>query len=77
MEAIRIGIAEVVKLRREIAIGPVSLTQSQEIRLQRLMPRAVLRSSDAKLFVPLPGAGKVLPFLIDFLRAMWPHPSDS
>lgn len=77
VEAIRIGITEVVKLRREIAVGPVSLTQSQEIRLQRLMPRAVLRSSDAKLFVPLPGAGKVLPFLIDFLRAMWPHPSDS
>lgn len=74
VEAIRIGITEIVKLRREICMGPVVFTQSQEIRLERLMPRAVLRAGDAKLFVPSPGPGRILSFLLDFLLAMWPPP---
>ena len=75
VEAIRIGIGEIVKLRHEIRLGPVNLIQSQEIRLERLMPRAILRPAEAMLFVPVPSAGDLLRYLLDFLVAMWP-PSD-
>ena len=73
VEAMRIGIGEIVNLRREIRLGPVNLTQSQEIRLERLMPRAVLRAAEAKLFIPAPAAGDLLRYLLDFLVAMWPR----
>ena len=72
VEAIRIGITEIVHLRREICVAPVNLTQSQEIRLERLMPRAILRASGAKLFVPSPRPEEILAYLLDFLPAMWP-----
>ena len=72
VEAIRIGITEIVSLRREISLAPVNLTQSQEIRLERLMPRAILRASEARLFVPSPRPGEIVAFLLDFLKAMWP-----
>ena len=72
VEAIRIGITEIVSLRREISLAPVNLAQSQEIRLERLMPRAILRASEARLFVPSPRPGEIVAFLLDFLKAMWP-----
>ena len=74
VEAIRTGISEIVNLRREIKLGPVNLTQSQEIRLERLMPRAILRSSAGMLFVPVPASGDLVRYLLDFLVAMWPPP---
>ena len=73
VEALRIGLAEIVNLRREICLGPVNLTQSQEIRLERLMPRAILRASDARLFIPSPRPGEVLTYLLAFLQDMWPQ----
>ena len=72
VEAIRIGINEIVSRRREICLAPVHLVQSQEIRLERLMPRAILRASEARLFVPSPRQGRILAYLLDFLTAMWP-----
>ncbi len=71
VEAVRIGLEEVVKLRREVRLGPVELTQSQEIRLERLAPAAV-RSGQSRLFLPLPRKGGLLRSLLDFLAAMWP-----
>ena len=72
VEAIRIGLDEIVELRRDIRLGPVNLAQSQEIRLERLMPAAILRLGKASLFVPAPPARDVLHYLLDFLVAMWP-----
>ena len=72
VEAVRVGLEEVVKLRREIMLGPVELTQSQEIRLERLQPKAVLRSGQSKLFIPPPPSGGLAGYLLDFLAAMWP-----
>ena len=72
VEAARIGLEEVVKLRREVRLGPVDLTQSQEIRLERLAPAAVVRAGGSRLFLPLPRKGGLLGFLLDFLAAMWP-----
>ena len=74
VEAIRIGIEEIINLRREVRLGPVDLAQSQEIRLQRLMPRAILRSAGSRLFLPVPRSGDLLRYLLDFLVAMWPPP---
>jgi transcription-repair coupling factor (superfamily II helicase) len=69
VEAIRIGLDEVVKVRNEIRLAPVELKTSQEVRLGRLAPRAVLRGS--VLFIPAPRKDPV-PRLLEFLRTMWP-----
>ena len=74
-EAIRVGIEEIVKLRGEIRLGLVNLTQSQEIRLQRLIPRAIVRAAEARMFIPAPPGRNLVGHLLDFLTAMWP-PSD-
>jgi transcription-repair coupling factor (superfamily II helicase) len=69
LEAIRVGLAEVVQIRDEVRISPVTLLTSQEVRLARLQRRAVVRGS--QLFIPAPGAD-VVAALISFLRTMWP-----
>ena len=71
-EAIRVGIDEIVKLKQEIRIAPVDLTQSQQVRLERLFPRATLKVSEAALFVPAPTEIEVVPFVLQLLAAMWP-----
>ena len=69
VEALRIGLAEVVHMRNEVKLEPVELSASQEVRLQRLAPRAVL--SGRGLFVPAPEESPAQA-LADFLREMWP-----
>ena len=51
-ESIRIGLEEVVKLRNEVKLGPVDLSQAQEIRLERLMPKAILRAGQSPAVRP-------------------------
>jgi transcription-repair coupling factor (superfamily II helicase) len=65
VEALRVGLAEIVRMRHEVKLAPVSLVASQEVRLQRLEPRSVLRGQN--LFVPERPAAE----LTDFLRTMW------
>jgi transcription-repair coupling factor (superfamily II helicase) len=65
VEALRVGLTEVVRMRREVKLAPVSLVASQEVRLQRLEPRSVVRGQN--LFVPERPAAA----LTDFLRTMW------
>ena len=69
VEALRLGIREVVKVRNEVRIAPVELKTSQEVRLQRLAPRAVLRGD--VLFVPAPKQAPA-DAIAQFLRTMWP-----
>jgi len=38
VEALRVGLTEVVRLRHEVKLAPVGLSASQEVRLQRLAP---------------------------------------
>jgi hypothetical protein len=66
-----LGITEIVGLRREVKIAPVSLAASQEVRLERLSPRAVLR--ERSLFLPAPD-GSPATALLEFIRTMWPPP---
>jgi transcription-repair coupling factor (superfamily II helicase) len=72
-EAIRIGLSEIVKLRREIRIGPVDLSTSQEVRLQRIASRSVLKADEGIIFLPAPADGRVVDELIEFLQKMWPE----
>jgi transcription-repair coupling factor (superfamily II helicase) len=72
VEALRIGLSEIVKLHHEVRIGPVDLTQSQEIRLARLHRRAVLRATEGVIFLPAPEP--LVDGLLEFLEAMWPTP---
>ncbi|MDH3730306.1 MAG: transcription-repair coupling factor, partial [Acidimicrobiia bacterium] len=73
VEAKRIGLAEIVGLKREIKLSPVHLTTSGEVRLQRLAPRHVYRGSE--LFLPLPDA-PVVSRLHEVLRTLWPPPEE-
>jgi transcription-repair coupling factor (superfamily II helicase) len=74
VEAIRIGLREVVRVRNEVRLGPVgSLAVSEEVRLSRLAPRGVLRAN--VLFIPAPATDPV-PALLEFLRKMWPLPEE-
>jgi transcription-repair coupling factor (superfamily II helicase) len=69
VEALRVGLEEVVATRREVRMGPVTLSASEEVRLRRLSPRAVIR--DRSLFVPRPKSA-VVDGLREFIRTMWP-----
>ncbi len=72
VEALRVGITEIVALRHEVKLAPVDLSSSQEVRLQRLTRRrGVLNAAEHALFVPTP-TGKVAVALAEFLRTMWP-----
>ncbi len=70
VQALRVGVNEIVELRGEVRIGPVDLSASQEVRLQRLWPRSVLRAREGLVFIPTPR--KVLEGLLDFFARMWP-----
>jgi transcription-repair coupling factor (superfamily II helicase) len=70
VEAIRVGLSEVVKLRHEIRLGPVDLKPSQEVRLARLRPRAVLRAKEGVLFIL--AREPLVEDLTGFIREMWP-----
>jgi transcription-repair coupling factor (superfamily II helicase) len=76
VEALRIGIGEVVALRREVRLAPVELSPSQEVRLQRLTAgKAVVNVSEGVVFVPAP-EGDPAVALFEFLRTMWPPDPD-
>jgi transcription-repair coupling factor (superfamily II helicase) len=71
IEAVRVGLSEIVQVRREVRLGPIELKASQEVRLERLSPGSVLRGK--ALFIPAP-QGDPVAALLDFLRTMWPSP---
>jgi transcription-repair coupling factor (superfamily II helicase) len=70
VEALRVGLNEIVKLRDEIRLGPVDLSASQEVRLQRLSPRAVLIAGEGTIFIPAPA--DPVTGVLSFIRDMWP-----
>jgi transcription-repair coupling factor (superfamily II helicase) len=71
VEAFRIGLTEVIKLRDEVRLAPVDLTAAQEVRLQRLARRAVLRAQEGVIFLPSPP--DLVAGLLGFLADMWPQ----
>ncbi len=71
VEAMRVGLEEMVKLRHEIRMGPVDLKPSQEVRLKRLQPRSVLRAAEGLIFIPAPNP--LVPGLSRFIAEMWPE----
>lgn len=74
VEALRVGLTEVLALHREVRMTPVTLAASQEVRLQRLSPRAVLQVKQKMLFVPL--GRRPASELTEFIRTMWPPDSE-
>ena len=70
VEAIRIGLDEIVQARGEVRIFSVDLRPSQEVRLERVQRGAVLRGS--KLFIPAPKKDTTKA-LLEFLQSMWPE----
>jgi transcription-repair coupling factor (superfamily II helicase) len=73
VEALRVGLSEIVALRHEVRMGPVDLRPSQEVRLERLQPRAVLRAAEGVVFIPAPKP--LVDGLIEFVKKMWEEPT--
>jgi transcription-repair coupling factor (superfamily II helicase) len=69
VEALRVGLDEIVQVRGEVRLSKVDLRPSQEVRLERLQRRGVIRGST--LFIPAPKRD-VAQTLLEFLRTMWP-----
>ena len=69
VEALIVGLSELVKLRNEVKMAPVDLKPSQEVRLQRLQPRAVLNASEGSLFIPAPTP--LVEGIRGFISEMW------
>ena len=74
VEALRLGIEEILQNRREIKIEPVTLKASEEVRLQRIERDAMLRG--ATLYLPPPDDDPARA-VTRFLRTLWPEPEDS
>ena len=70
VEAIRVGLGEIVRLRHEIRMVPIDLKPSQEVRLKRLQPKSVLQAAEGVLFIP--SAEPLVENLVGFLEEMWP-----
>jgi transcription-repair coupling factor (superfamily II helicase) len=73
VEALRVGIDEIVKLRSEVRLATVDLSESQEVRLTRIAPRAVLRAAEGVIFLPAPPDETIVAELLAFLEEMWPE----
>ncbi|MDJ0790391.1 MAG: transcription-repair coupling factor [Acidimicrobiia bacterium] len=74
VDALRLGIEEIVQNRREVKVSPVTLRTSEEVRLQRLVPDAVLRGS--VLYLPPPD-GDPAKAISHFLRTLWRSPEEA
>jgi transcription-repair coupling factor (superfamily II helicase) len=69
VEALRVGLDEIVQVRGEVRLSKVDLRPSQEVRLERIQRRGVIRGTT--LFIPAPKKD-VAKILLEFLRTMWP-----
>lgn len=69
VQVIKVGLTEIVKLRDEIRLAPIDLKPSQEVRLERLEPRAVVRAGEGVLFIP--ARVPLVDHLVEFLKKMW------
>jgi len=68
--ALRIGLSEIVKVRNEVRLGPVTLRASQEVRLQRLQRNAILKGPT--MFIPAPRS-QPAQAILSFINTMWPE----
>ncbi|GAA4667856.1 transcription-repair coupling factor [Streptomyces youssoufiensis] len=53
------GVSDITLQGSQIRFGPVELRESQELRLRRLHPRAVLKPGPRQILVPRPTTGKI------------------
>jgi transcription-repair coupling factor (superfamily II helicase) len=80
-ECARLGIREVAVVKGSgsltgggvtARLSPVTLKTSQQIRLERLVPKAVYKEPERLLVVPVPSTGHPTRSLVDLLRALVP-----
>jgi transcription-repair coupling factor (superfamily II helicase) len=53
------GIAEIVLQGNNVRFAPVELRESQQLRLNRLYPRTVIKANTHQILVPRPTTGKI------------------
>jgi transcription-repair coupling factor (superfamily II helicase) len=80
-ECARLGVREVAVVKGSgsltgggvtARLSPVTLKTSQQIRLKRLIPKAVYKEPERLLVVPVPSTGHPTRSLVDLLRALVP-----
>ncbi|WP_327290804.1 transcription-repair coupling factor [Streptomyces sp. NBC_01198] len=59
MLARKVGVADITLQGGNVRFGPVDLRESQELRLSRLHPRAVLKPATHQVLVPRPATARV------------------
>ncbi|MDH3471056.1 MAG: transcription-repair coupling factor, partial [Acidimicrobiia bacterium] len=69
VEALRVGLTDIVGLRNEVRINPVTLDADQDVLLMAGYPKAVIRNRT--LFLP-PASEDIVGELTTFLRTLWP-----
>ena len=61
VEALRIGLEQALAARRELRLGPVELSDSEQVRLQRLAPSGFVKPGPASGVLILPAPQDILP----------------
>jgi transcription-repair coupling factor (superfamily II helicase) len=59
MLARRVGVSDITLQGPNVRFGPVELRESQELRLQRVYPRSVIKHATRQLLVPRPATARI------------------
>ncbi|MFC4033779.1 transcription-repair coupling factor [Streptomyces polygonati] len=59
MLARKVGVSDITLQGPNVRFGPVELRESQELRLNRIYPRSLIKAAAKQVLVPRPGAAKI------------------
>jgi transcription-repair coupling factor (superfamily II helicase) len=54
-----VGVADITLQGANVRFGPVELRESQELRLQRIYPRSVVKQATRQVLVPRPATARI------------------
>jgi transcription-repair coupling factor (superfamily II helicase) len=75
-ECHRLGLTEMVISEAQARISPTSLKVSESARLRRLSRDAIFKEAIQQLVVPIPRHAEAAPYILDFLRELFPVVTD-
>jgi transcription-repair coupling factor (superfamily II helicase) len=71
-ESHRLGLTEMVISEAQARISPTSLKVSETARLRRLSRDAIYKEAIQQLVVPIPRQAEAAPYILEFLRELFP-----
>ncbi|MGA0878483.1 MAG: transcription-repair coupling factor [Ilumatobacteraceae bacterium] len=75
-ECHRLGLTEMVVSPAQARLGPVTLKVSESARLRRLSRDAIHKEALQQLVVPIPRHAEAAPYILEFLRELFPTGSE-